>query len=306
MTDFAFLDTPSDWQPGYRQRLVDAYRASGLPGPAATELAAEAVKQSGSWTAAAILDDDGHRIGQVVVGLSERQGTSTGRIGELWTDPARDVQGVHRRAAHAWARRWCAERGTRQLVVRLAAPDEVFADYPVRAQNRIKVLTAPAEPPAGVTYRPMTEDEYPAWLAAGEKRYAADMVRAGSWTPEQARQKAGEDYRTLLPEGVATPDTTLVVLQAGGEPIGNGWLRHGYLPGVTFGYSLLVHPEFRGRGHGRSAMAVGEQITAAVGDEALMFNVFGGNEVAMSLYTAVGYSVLEETRADELPPSTEH
>ncbi|MFI1437168.1 GNAT family N-acetyltransferase [Streptomyces lydicus] len=81
------------------------------------------------------------------------------------------------------------------------------------------------------------------------------------------------------------------------SPIGNGWLRHGHLPEVTYGYSLVVDPEFRGRGHGRSAMAIGEQVTWDVGDRVVMFNVFGGHEVAMSLYTAVGYRVVEETRS---------
>ncbi|MEY9950543.1 N-acetyltransferase family protein [Kitasatospora sp. GAS1066B] len=300
MTDFALLAASSDWEPAYRQRLIDAYRATGLPEPAAAEFATSVIEQGDEWTAAAILDEDGRRIGQVVVSLTEQQGSTAGRIGELWTDADHDAQGSHRRAAHTWARRWCAEHGAGRVGVRLAAPDELFADYPVRAQTRIKVVTTPAEPPAGVTHRPMTEAEYPAWLAAGQERYAAEMVQAGARTPEQARQKAEEDYRTLLPEGVSTPDNTLLVLEADGESIGTGWLHHHHLPGVTFGFSLLVHPEFRGRGHGRSAMAIGEQVTRAGGDQVLMLNVFGGNEAAMSLYTAVGYRVLEEGRSRDL------
>ncbi|MEU5239403.1 GNAT family N-acetyltransferase [Streptomyces lydicus] len=146
----------------------------------------------------------------------------------------------------------------------------------------------------------MTAAEYPAWPAAGEQRYLADMARAGSHTPEQAGKKAEEDYRTLLPQGVATPDNTLLVLPADGEPIGNGWLRHGHLPEVTYGYSLVVDPQFRGRGHGRSARAIGEQVTWDVGDRVVRCNVFGGNEVAMSLCTAVGYRVVEETRSRDL------
>ncbi|MYS22162.1 Ribosomal protein S18 acetylase RimI [Streptomyces sp. DvalAA-14] len=314
MTDFALLTVPADWQPAYRRRLIDSYRAGGLPEPAATELAAKTVELSGSWTAASILDGDGRRIGQVVVGLTEQSGRSVGRIGELWTDPGRDEQGRHRRAAHAWALRWCAEHGAGQVVVRQTAPDRLFAEYPVRGQTRIKPVGAGAgvgpgagagagaEPPTAMTYRPMTHAEYPVWKAAGTQRYAADMVRAGSWTPEQARERAEEDYRALLPEGVATPGNTLLVLQSDGEPIGNAWLKHGFLSGVTFGYSLVVHPEFRGRGHGRAAMTVGEQVTRAAGDQVLMLNVFGGNEVAMSLYTAVGYRVLEETRSCDLTP----
>ena len=86
-----------------------------------------------------------------------------------------------------------------------------------------------------------------------------------------------------------------------GEQIGTGWLKHGFLPGVTFGYALHVHERHRGKGYGRAAMAVGEKATLAAGDSALMFSVWGGNEVAMNLYTSAGYRVMEENRSIDLP-----
>ncbi len=183
--------------------------------------------------------------------------------------------------------------------MRLAAPDEIFADYPVRGQTRIKVMTAPPAPPAGVTYRPMTAAEYPAWLAAGEQRYLADMVRAGSHTPEQARKKAEEDSaRCSAGRGHLRQHPFGASGRRRADRQRLAQARH--LPEVTYGYSLVVDPEFRGRGHGRSAMAIGEQVTWDVGDQVVMFNVFGGNEAAMSLYTAVSYRVVEETRSRDL------
>ncbi|MEU5239402.1 hypothetical protein ACH4UR_31330 [Streptomyces lydicus] len=62
MTDFALLAAACDWQPGYRQRLIEACRATGLEGPAADELAATSMEHSGGRRVAAILDGDGHRI----------------------------------------------------------------------------------------------------------------------------------------------------------------------------------------------------------------------------------------------------
>ncbi|MFE2936602.1 hypothetical protein [Streptomyces sp. NPDC059278] len=48
-------------------------------------------------------------------------------------------------------------------------------------------------------------------------------------------------------------------------------------------------------------MAAGEQATLAAGDSTLMFTVWGGNEVAMNLYTGAGYQVMEECRSIGLP-----
>ncbi|MFE4700301.1 hypothetical protein ACFRIC_24855 [Streptomyces sp. NPDC056738] len=52
-------------------------------------------------------------------------------------------------------------------------------------------------------------------------------------------------------------------------------------------------------------MAAGEKATLAAGDSALMFTVWGGNEVAMNLYTSAGYQVVEEGRSLDLSPLRE-
>ncbi len=83
-------------------------------------------------------------------------------------------------------------------------------------------------------------------------------------------------------------------------------MKHGHLPGVTYGYSLHVQERHRGKGYGRAAMAAGEQVALAAGDSMLMFTVWGGNEVAMNLYTSAGYHVVEERRSIDLPPGLPH
>ncbi|WP_344447806.1 GNAT family N-acetyltransferase, partial [Kitasatospora nipponensis] len=134
-----------------------------------------------------------------------------------------------------------------------------------------------------------------------QAEYIADIVRAGALTPEQAKLKSDQDMARYLPEGFLTPGHAFYAMEAGGELIGTGWVNHGFLPGVTFGFSLLVHEEHRGKGYGRAAMTVGEWATRQGGDEAMMFNVFGGNEVAMNLYDSTGFAVLDEFRFLELP-----
>ncbi|MEV6209845.1 GNAT family N-acetyltransferase [Kitasatospora sp. NPDC051914] len=295
MADIIPLPDRSTWLPGYQRRLTDSYRAGGLEPAAAEQLAAEAGGRTGGWTVAGITED-GRTVGFVAVGLDDRNGSPVGRIGELWTEPGRE--GLRPAALH-WAERWCAERGGHRVEVLLAAPDPLFEGYAVRGQARVKTVAAAATD-LGVTARPMTAEEYPAWRAQQDAAYVADMVRAGAHTEQEARAKSAADFSRLLPRGMDTEGNAFLVLEAGGETVGTGWLKHGFLPGVTFGYSLDVLPEHRGRGFGRAAMAVGEQAVLAAGDRALLFNVFGGNEVAMGLYTSAGYTVLEERRSRDV------
>ncbi|MFE0461826.1 GNAT family N-acetyltransferase [Kitasatospora sp. NPDC058965] len=300
MTSFVSLSNSADWYPQFRQRTVDAYLATGVPPAAAAELADQLLDLTQEWTASAVLDAAGRRVGQVVVGVIDPGGRSMGRIVDLWTEPGQDE---HRTAAHAWARAWCERHAASRVAVRLAEPDPEFADYPVRSQLRSKVIGEAARPADGVTARPMTAEEYPHWAAVEQREYAEDIARSGSRTFEDALKQAEQEYRELLPEGLATPDNTILVIESEGVEVGVAWLRHRYLPGVSYLYSVLVHPEHRGRGFGRAAMAVSEQATVAGGGQALMFNVFGGNDVAMNLYTSTGYLVVEESRSLDTAPA---
>ncbi|WP_441246325.1 GNAT family N-acetyltransferase [Kitasatospora sp. McL0602] len=296
MTAIKIIDETSTWQSGFEQRVRDWYASVGLGEGALTWYVERARRELADWTVAEIADDDGAPVGYVAAGVREAYGAPMGSLGDLWTVPGAEQ---HRAAAREWAERWCAEHGARQLSVRMTTPDDTFADYNVGAQTRLKVIGAPLSSER-LTARPMTAEEYPAWVASEKAGYAADMVRSGSWTPEEAQTKSDSDFAKLLPQGLETPGHTVTTTLAGGEPVGTGWLHHGHQPGVTFGFSLHIAPEHRGKGYGRDSMALGEQATLAGGDTALMFNVFGGNEVAMNLYTTAGYAVIEEGRSIDL------
>ncbi|MEV6794400.1 GNAT family N-acetyltransferase [Streptomyces sp. NPDC051320] len=299
MTDFNALDDSSEWQRNFERRLRASYGA-GLSAPAVEHRVQEIRDRGSDWTVAEVRDA-GTRVGYVAVGVAERDGALAGRIGDLWVDAAHAGRG-HEQAARTWAETWCQERGAVRLDVEVAdTAGELFADYAVRGQTRSRLIGAPPGPLDGVTARQMTDAEYPRWLASEKASYVGDIVRAGALSPEDAARKSDRDFAGLLPEGLATPDHTFLVIEAAGEQVGAGWLKHGYLPGVTFGYALHVEEQYRRKGYGRAAMAAGEQATLDAGDSALMFTVWGGNDVAMSLYTSVGYRVLEEHRSLDLP-----
>lgn len=298
MTEFNVLDDSADWQRDFERRLRASYAEAGL-GAAAVDGMLEKVRDDiPEWTVAEITDR-GARVGYVAVVVADEHGERCGRIGDL------RVGREYGRAAREWAEAWCTERGARRVDIRLTEPaGELFGEYGVRGQLRVRPVGSPPESPEspdGVTGRPMTPAEYPEWLTAEKASYVGDIVRSGAMSPEEAVRKSDRDFEELLPQGAATLGNTFLALEAAGERIGTGWLKHGFLPGVTYGYSLHVEERHRGKGYGRAAMAAGERATLAGGDSALMFTVWGGNEVAMNLYTSAGYRVVNETRSIGLP-----
>jgi ribosomal protein S18 acetylase RimI-like enzyme len=54
-------------------------------------------------------------------------------------------------------------------------------------------------------------------------------------------------------------------------------------------YSIEIYEPFRGRGYGRQAMLLAEDEVREKGLSHIALNVFGGNEVARSLYLSLGY-----------------
>lgn len=277
------------WRADFEARVLAGYRAAGCPEPLAGALRERAVRGIEDWTVAT--DGTGWIAVELTGGDGDGGGTgaTVGRIHDLTAARGRP-----------WAERWCAEQGAERVEVRLTGGPGAFADYPLRGRNMMRAAAERPELPTGLTVRRLTEEEYPGWLAGEQAAYVADIVRSGALTPEQAKAKSDADFARYLPQGHRTPGHAFYAMEAEGQVIGTGWVNHGFLPGVTFGFSLEVYEEHRGRGYGRAAMAVGEWATRQGGDEAMMLNVFGGNEVAMRLYDSAGFTVLEEFRSIDL------
>ncbi|MGF1431627.1 GNAT family N-acetyltransferase [Kitasatospora sp. LaBMicrA B282] len=295
MTKIDILTDRSAWQPAYEDRRADQRTAVGFPAAAVSRLREQERERIADWTVAALTTTSGDHAGFVAVGTREEEGTLIGLIGDLWIAPEHLGAG-HDLAARDWAENFCREAGATRIGVKLPGESELFADYELRAQNRIRALTSPVAS-TDFTCRSLTADEYPQWLATEQEGYISDILRAGGVTEAQARAKSDADFAMLLPEGLQTPNNSILVLEDEGRPVGSGWLRHDHLPGVTYGYGIRVAPEYRGHGFGRAGMAAGEAATLAAGDTALTFTVWEGNTVAMNLYTAAGYQVASEYRS---------
>ena len=141
----------------------------------------------------------------------------------------------------------------------------------------------------GVTFRPMQEDEFEAWATHHRRGYAEGMISFAGMARKDAEAKAARDVAAVLPQGIATESTDLwVVEDERGRSVGSVFL--GMRSGGPWLYDITIDEAERGRGYGRAAMLALEDEVRTLGFGDLALNVWGGNEVARSLYRSFGYA----------------
>ncbi len=146
-----------------------------------------------------------------------------------------------------------------------------------------------------VRLRPLRDDELPDYIERGRTGYAQDMVDHAGLTPAQAQKKSDHDWALLLPNDRVPQGHYLFAVEDEdtGERVGDLWFAertNDFDATVAFVYSIEIFASFRGRGLGRQAMLLLEDEVRARGLTHVALNVFGGNEVARSLYRSLGYA----------------
>ena len=112
-----------------------------------------------------------------------------------------------------------------------------------------------------MTLKPMSIEQYGAFVEVSAESHAADNVASGRWRQEEAAQLSRSELNKLLPQGIATPEHFFYELTAEGScsVIGFVWLSS--MPRgaskVAFLFQLFVYPEHRRRGPRSSSIAAG-------------------------------------------------
>lgn len=138
----------------------------------------------------------------------------------------------------------------------------------------------------------MTRDEFDGYRRRTIRDYAAEHVRAGNWSQEEAERRAAKETDDLLPDGVDSAGMTLLVAEADGVLVGLVWL--GRAPGERVGwwiYDIEVVPDQRRRGYGHALLEAAEREAQRGGADSIGLNMFGGNDAARRLYESSGYQV---------------
>jgi GNAT superfamily N-acetyltransferase len=154
-----------------------------------------------------------------------------------------------------------------------------------------------------IRLRPVREDELAGWLDESKREYVRDLVEHAGHSRAGAERKAERDFASLLQDPQRSDDQALFVIedQAGGV-VGRAWLadREGAEGTHAFVYDVFLEERLRGRGLGRRAMQLLEEEARRRGHTRIRLNVFGGNEVARSLYRSLGYAELAVTMGKDL------
>ena len=140
---------------------------------------------------------------------------------------------------------------------------------------------------------PMTQFEYEEFLERLIPDYAADNLRAGYWSEDEALEKSRQQTMSLLSDGLQTKDHHLFTLYDGAEAVGMIWLRVELDRHVKSGFifDVEIKEEFRGKGYGKQAMLLIEEKARELGIKRMGLHVFAYNDVAKNLYERIGYKI---------------
>ncbi len=231
-------------------------------------------------------------IGAIHLGTSSFLGDSVAVVHDLRIDAPDRRRGrgtVAALAAEEIARGW----GCRQIEAGVPGDAEAGTrlaralGYVLRSRGMTKPLgDTPPALPEGSRARPMTGDEYTAWLAHESEQYARTWLDRGL-SPAEARAKSARDHETLLPQGLDTENMLISVLEHEGTPVGTLWLA--LQEDRAYVFDVEADAAHRGRGHGRTLLLLAEAQAVAAGRPLIGLNVFAGNTPAERLYESLGY-----------------
>jgi ribosomal protein S18 acetylase RimI-like enzyme len=145
-----------------------------------------------------------------------------------------------------------------------------------------------------ITLRKMTKDEYETWRTISIASYAAEHVRAGNWSKEEAPEEARKAFEHYLPNGLDTEGHYVcsIVDDVADEKVGHLW--YAVVPAAggsaIFIYDIGTDAPHRRKGYAAAALKTLEQESARLGAASIRLHVFGSNTAARKLYAGLGYS----------------
>lgn len=166
-----------------------------------------------------------------------------------------------------------------------------------RATNMALPLVDDLPDPGRLELRPMTQEEFDAFLARATQTYVAELAASGM-SEESARERGEQQMAELIPDGLDSPGQRFFRGWVRDQPVGTLWLST-ERP-MAFVYNVEVDEAQRRRGYGEAIMNAGARWCRDQGHPALGLNVFAHNPGARALYDKLGYQVTSDFRSIDL------
>jgi RimJ/RimL family protein N-acetyltransferase len=148
--------------------------------------------------------------------------------------------------------------------------------------------------PENVTLVEMEEATFREYRRHLVRDYAADKVRAGVWSADEAEDRAAKELEGLLPSGTRTRNHYLYSVrnESGPAEIGLLWIspRDSGAGRTLWIYDIIVHERFRRRGYASRMLHLVEDKARELGAGRVELHVFGHNQNARALYEKLGYT----------------
>ena len=144
-----------------------------------------------------------------------------------------------------------------------------------------------------ITFRPMREDEYGAYLDYFLADYAQEITANFRLSSDDALARAKREIADYLPEGVNTPGHKLlcVIAKEDNRHVGYLWYKPDTAMETVFIYDFHIFNACQGLGMGKQTLQAFEQAMRGEGFKQVNLRVAGDNERARHVYETVGFSV---------------
>ncbi|MBV7403446.1 GNAT family N-acetyltransferase [Enterobacter sp. ENT03] len=143
-----------------------------------------------------------------------------------------------------------------------------------------------------ITFTPMSDAEYPAFLAYFIPDYAQEIAENYRLTDDAALRHATAEVNASLHAGVNTPGQTLLtIVHAPDGAVGYLWYKADPLLKSVYVNDLSIFPHLRNQGLGRLALAELEHKLRDEGYQQIKLRVAAENKTAQHVYAASGFNV---------------
>ncbi len=150
---------------------------------------------------------------------------------------------------------------------------------------------------------PMTPEAFEAYLDFTIPIYAAEKVQAGNFNKENSLEQARQEFKTILPDGLDTPDHYMFCVYDGDVEVGYFWIweRTQDVKKTIWIYDIVIHEDYRRKGYAMATFeALEEFMRENLTARRIGLHVFGHNHGAQALYQKLGFEITNIIMAKDI------